>query len=67
MLCCLYHKREAKVHLSYSSDRPAAKAMEIIDLCEECARKHGVNDKAGFSLADLLIAVEKARQSSNWP
>ena len=55
------------MHLSYSSDGPTAKAMEIIDLCEECARKHGVNDKAGFSLADLLIAVKKARQLPDWP
>jgi protein-arginine kinase activator protein McsA len=67
MLCCLCHKREAKVHLSYSSDGPTAKAMEIIDLCEECARKHGVNDKAGFSLAALLNEVKKARQSPEWP
>ena len=55
------------MHLSYSSEGPTAKVMEIIDLCEECARKHGVNDKAGFSLADLLNEVKKARQSPKWP
>ena len=54
--------------MTYAAKGPKkAKAMEIIDLCEECARKHRVNDKAGFSLADLLSAVEKTRQPPQWP
>lgn len=33
--------------------------VEKIDLCEECAKKHGVNGPAGFSLAELLTKVKK--------
>ena len=62
MLCCFCKEREAKVHLSqYEGEEPTeANLVAKIDLCEGCARKHGVND-AGFSLARLLTAAKKAR------
>ena len=31
--------------------------MQKVDLCEECAKHKGVNDPAGFSLADLLLGL----------
>ena len=31
--------------------------MQKVDLCEECAKQKGVNDPAGFSLADLLLGL----------
>jgi len=65
MLCCLCKEREAKVHLSlseYAGAEPTeANLVAKLDLCEECARKHGVNDPAGFSLVDLLPLAKKAR------
>ena len=64
MLCCLCNERQAKVHLTFPVGGPLKKAMEIMDLCEKCARKHRVNDKAGFSFADLLSTVKKTRQPS---
>jgi len=64
MLCCLCNERDAKVHLTYETPEKA-KVIERIDLCEECARKHQLNQltEAGFSMADLLSAVKKARRS----
>ena len=34
--------------------------MQKVDLCEECAKQKGVNDPAGFSLADLLLGLGDA-------
>ncbi len=41
--------------------------MQKVDLCEDCAKHKGVNDPAGFSLADLLMglgASQEMEQSS---
>jgi protein-arginine kinase activator protein McsA len=63
MLCCLCKERDANVHLMQfvGDDEPTeanlAKA-EKVDLCEDCAKKHNVNDPAGFSMADLLTAMK---------
>jgi protein arginine kinase activator len=35
----------------------AGEKVQKVDLCEECARQKGVNDPAGFSLADLLLGL----------
>src|ERR1700741_4341566 len=51
MLCCICKEKEATVHLT----QIAGDKMEKVDLCEECAKNKGVNDPAGFSLADLLL------------
>jgi protein arginine kinase activator len=62
MLCCLCKEREAYVHLSqFIGDEPIeANLTAKIDLCNECAKEHGVNDPAGFSMADLITAAKKA-------
>jgi protein arginine kinase activator len=53
MLCCVCKEKEATVHLT----QIAAEKMQKVDLCEECAKQKGVNDPAGFSLADLLLGL----------
>ena len=53
MLCCICKEKEATVHLT----QIAGDKMQKVDLCEECAKHKGVNDPAGFSLADLLLGL----------
>ena len=53
MICCVCKEKEATVHLT----QIAAEKMQKVDLCEECAKQKGVNDPAGFSLADLLLGL----------
>ncbi|MDB6064473.1 MAG: mcsA [Pedosphaera sp.] len=53
MLCCICKEKEATVHLT----QIAGEKMQKVDLCEECAKHKGVNDPAGFSLADLLLGL----------
>ena len=36
--------------------------MQKVDLCEECAKSKGVNDPAGFSLADLLLGLGASQE-----
>ncbi len=36
--------------------------MQKVDLCEECAKNKGVNDPAGFSLADLLLGLGASQE-----
>jgi protein arginine kinase activator len=62
MLCCVCKEKEAKVHLT----QIVGDKMQKVDLCEGCAAQKGVNDPAGFSLADLLLglgATQEAEQS----
>jgi protein arginine kinase activator len=58
MLCCVCKEREAKVHLT----QIAGDKMQKVDLCEECASHKGVNDPAGFSLADLLLGLGASQE-----
>ena len=63
MLCMICKQNAAKVHLTQIVENKTQK----VDLCEDCAKAHGVNDPAGFSLADLLLglgASEHITQSS---
>ena len=53
MLCCICKEKEATVHLT----QIAGDKMQKVDLCEDCAKHKGVNDPAGFSLADLLLGL----------
>ena len=53
MLCCVCKEKEATVHLT----QIAGEKMQKVDLCEDCAKQKGVNDPAGFSLADLLLGA----------
>ncbi|MDB6022747.1 MAG: UvrB/uvrC motif [Pedosphaera sp.] len=36
--------------------------VQKVDLCEECAKHKGVNDPAGFSLADLLLGLGASQE-----
>ncbi len=36
--------------------------MQKVDLCEGCAAQKGVNDPAGFSLADLLLGLGASQE-----
>ena len=58
MLCCICKQKEAKVHLT----QIAGDKMQKVDLCEDCAKHKGVNDPAGFSLADLLLGLGAAQE-----
>ena len=53
MLCCVCKEKPATVHLT----QIAGDKMQKVDLCEDCAKQKGVNDPAGFSLADLLLGL----------
>jgi protein-arginine kinase activator protein McsA len=64
MLCCLCKERDAKVHLSQyeGAEEPTeANLVAKFDLCEDCARKHRVNDPNDFSLNELIKLAKKAR------
>jgi len=58
MLCCVCKEKEAKVHLT----QIVGDKMQKVDLCEECAKHKGVNDPAGFSLADLLLGLGASQE-----
>ena len=58
MLCCVCKEKEAKVHLT----QIVADKMQKVDLCEACAAQKGVNDLAGFSLADLLLGLGASQE-----
>ena len=58
MLCCVCKEKEATVHLT----QIAGDKMQKVDLCEECAKQKGVNDPAGFSLADLLLGLGASQE-----
>jgi|SRR5689334_330383 len=58
MLCCICKEKEAKVHLT----QIVGEKMQKVDLCEGCAAQKGVNDPAGFSLADLLLGLGASQE-----
>lgn len=58
MLCGLCKQKEAKVHLT----QIAGDKMQKVDLCEDCAKEKGVNDPAGFSLADMLLGLGASQE-----
>ena len=58
MMCCICKEKEAKVHLT----QIVGDKMQKVDLCEECAKHKGVNDPAGFSLADLLLGLGASQE-----
>jgi protein arginine kinase activator len=58
MQCCVCKAKEAKVHLT----QIVGDKMQKVDLCEECAAQKGVNDPAGFSLADLLLGLGASQE-----
>lgn len=58
MQCCVCKEKEAKVHLT----QIVGDKMQKVDLCEGCAAQKGVNDPAGFSLADLLLGLGASQE-----
>jgi len=58
MLCIICKQTQAKVHLT----QIVGEKMQKVDLCEECAKSKGVNDPAGFSLADLLLGLGASQE-----
>jgi len=58
MLCCVCKEKEATVHLT----QIAGDTKQQEDLCEECAKAKGVDDPAGFSLADMLLGLGAAQE-----
>lgn len=57
MIC---KQNDAKVHLT----QIVGDKMQKVDLCEDCAKNKGVNDPAGFSLADLLLGLGASNEIS---
>jgi protein arginine kinase activator len=60
MLCEVCKKNEATVHLTQIIDAK----MHKVDLCETCSKAKGVQDMAGFSLADLQVGLGSAEEMS---
>ena len=58
MLCMICKQNDAKVHLT----QIVGDKMQKVDLCEDCAKEKGVNDPAGFSLADLLLGLGASQE-----
>jgi protein arginine kinase activator len=58
MLCCICKDKDAKVHLT----QIVGDKMQKVDLCDDCAKQKGVNDPAGFSLADLLLGLGASQE-----
>lgn len=58
MLCDICKKNDASVHLTQIIEGKTKK----VDLCEGCSKEKGVDDPAGFSLADLLLGLGAAQE-----
>ena len=63
MICGICKEKQATVHLT----QIAGDKMQKVDLCEQCAKDKGVNDPAGFSLADLLIGLGASQDLEQLP
>jgi len=58
MLCSICKEKSATVHLT----QIVADKMQKLDLCEDCAKAKGVNDPAGFALADLMLGLGASQE-----
>jgi protein arginine kinase activator len=58
MQCSICKERPATVHLT----QIVGDKMQKLDLCEECAKAKGVNDPAGFALADLMLGLGASQE-----
>lgn len=58
MLCTICKEKPATVHLT----QIVGDKMQKLDLCEECAKAKGVNDPAGFALADLMLGLGASQE-----
>jgi protein arginine kinase activator len=58
MLCMICKQNAAQVHLTQIVDDKIKK----VDLCEDCAKHKGINDTAGFAIADLLLGLGASQE-----
>ena len=58
MLCTVCKEKPATVHLT----QIVGDKMQKLDLCEDCAKAKGVNDPAGFALADLMLGLGASQE-----
>jgi protein arginine kinase activator len=58
MLCTICKEKPATVHLT----QIVGDKMQTLDLCEECAKTKGVNDPAGFALADIMLGLGASQE-----
>jgi protein arginine kinase activator len=58
MQCSLCKEKPATVHLT----QIVGDKMQKLDLCEDCAKAKGVNDPAGFALADLMLGLGASQE-----
>jgi len=58
MQCSICKEKPATVHLT----QIVGDKMQKLDLCEECAKAKGVNDPAGFALADLMLGLGASQE-----
>jgi protein arginine kinase activator len=58
MVCCICKEKDAKVHLT----QIIGDKVQKVDLCDECAKKKGVDDNTGASLADLLLGLGASQE-----
>jgi protein arginine kinase activator len=58
MQCTICKEKPATVHLT----QIVGEKMQKLDLCEDCAKAKGVNDPAGFALADLMLGLGASQE-----
>lgn len=58
MLCDICKKNDATIHLTQIVEGKMLK----VDLCETCSKAKGIQETAGFSLADLLVGLGSAEE-----
>lgn len=58
MQCSICKEKPATVHLT----QIVGDKMQKLDLCEDCAKAKGVNDPAGFALADLMLGLGASQE-----
>ncbi len=58
MQCSICKEKPATVHLT----QIVGEKMQKLDLCDDCAKAKGVNDPAGFALADLMLGLGAAQE-----
>jgi len=58
MLCMICKQKAAQVHLTEIVDDK----MKKVDLCEDCAKHKGINDTAGYAIADLLLGLGASQE-----
>jgi protein arginine kinase activator len=58
MQCSFCKEKPATVHLT----QIVGDKMQKLDLCEDCAKAKGVNDPAGFAIADLMLGLGASQE-----